>query len=164
MLFGDQWTQRVIIVGAIVLYTYLGITSPETARKGIIGSWKTFANLFTLIFAALMIANAIGLLLPAKTVMKWFGEEAGLKGVIRGGILGGLLQGGPYAAYPIIKSLYDKGAHISIVISMLIGYGAIGLSRLAYELIFFNFQILSIRLLITVPLTIIAGIILYLLI
>ena len=102
------------------------------------------------------------MLLPAEIVMKWFGEEAGIKGVISGGLLGGLMQGGPYAVYPIIKSLYDKGAHISIVLSMLIGYGAIGLGRVVYGFIFFSPQIVGLRLLFAVPATIIVGTIAYL--
>lgn len=60
-----------------------------------------------------------------------------------GGILAGLLQGGPYAVYPIIQSLSQKGAHISIIITMLIGYGAIGLSRIAYDFIFLNLRLLD---------------------
>ncbi|SDC87651.1 MULTISPECIES: permease [unclassified Candidatus Frackibacter] len=163
ILFGKGWAQRIIIFGAIILYLYLGVTKPEVAKKGITGAGKTFASLFTLIFAALLISRAIGLLLPMETVMEWFGEDTGIKGIIRGGLLGGVLQGGPYAVYPIIKSIADKGAHISVVMAMLMGYGAIGLARVAYGLVFFDAKIVGLRLLLAIPVPIVAGILVYLL-
>ena len=76
-------------------------------------------------------------------------------------ILGGVMQGGPYAVYPIIKSIYDKGAHVSVVIAMLMGYGAIGLSRVAYGLIIFEPKIVGLRLLLALPVPIVAGLLVY---
>jgi uncharacterized membrane protein YraQ (UPF0718 family) len=100
-------------------------------------------------------------LLPDKLIIQWFGEKSGIKGIVSGGLLAGLLQGGPYAVYPIIQSLLHKGAHVSIVVTMLIGYGAIGLGRIAYDFIFFEPAIIGLRLIFAIPLTIIAGVILY---
>ena len=49
-----------------------------------------------------------------------------------------VLKGGPYAVYPIIKSLAAKGAHFSVVISMLLYYGAVGLGLLNAVSIFIS--------------------------
>ena len=161
IIFGKGWAQRIIILGAVVLYIYLGFTKPGVAKEGISGAGKTFLHLFTLIFAALLISKAVGLLLPEETITQWFGEETGVLGIIRGGLLGGVLQGGPYAVYPIIKSIYDKGAHASVVIAMLMGYGAIGLARVAYGLFFFEPKIIALRLLLALPVPIIGGLLVY---
>ena len=161
-IIGKNWAQRVIVLGAMALYLYLFLSKPEIAKKGITGALTSFFSLIPLIFAALLIAQAISLLLPDQLIIQWFGEGSGLRGILTGGILAGLLQGGPYAVYPIIQSLFQKGAHVSIIVTMLIGYGAIGLGRIAYDLIFFEPQILGLRLLFAVPLTIVSGIILYL--
>lgn len=160
-LIGKNWAQRVIVLAAIALYLYLFLSKPEIAKKGFTGALNSFFSLVPLIFAALLIAQAINLLLPDVLIMQWFGKESGIRGILTGGILAGLLQGGPYAVYPIIQSLFQKGAHVSIIVTMLIGYGAIGLSRIAYDLIFFEPQILGLRLLFAIPLTIVSGIILY---
>jgi len=160
-IIGKNWAQRIIVLGAIVLYLYLFLTKPETAKRGFSGAFSSFLSLIPLIFAALLIAQAINILLPDKLIIQWFGKESGLKGIISGGILAGLLQGGPYAVYPIIHSLFQKGAHVSIIVTMLIGYGAIGLSRIAYDFIFFEPYIFGLRLLFAIPLTIISGVILY---
>jgi len=160
-IIGRNWAQRIIVLGAIALYVYLLISKPEVAKKGFTGAIASFFGLVPLIFAALLIAQAINILLPDELIIRWFGKESGIKGIMTGGILAGLLQGGPYAVYPIIQSLFQKGAHVSIVITMLIGYGAIGLSRIAYDFIFFEPQIIALRLLFAIPLTIISGILLY---
>ena len=143
------------------LYVILFFSKLNIAKKGLTEALNSFFTLVPLIFAALLIAQAINLLLPDELIIKWFGKESGIKGIISGGLLAGILQGGPYAVYPIIYSLFQKGAHISIVVTMLIGYGAIGLSRIAYDFIFFEPQIVALRFLIAIPLTIISGIILY---
>jgi uncharacterized membrane protein YraQ (UPF0718 family) len=156
-IIGKSWGHRIIILGAAILYLYLFIAKPSVAKKGIINSFQTFTSLFTLIIAALLISQAIGLLIPEEKVISVLGEGSGLKGIATGGLLAGLLQGGPYAVYPIIKSLYDKGAHISVVMAMLMGYGAIGIGRVAYGLMFFGPKIVGLRLLLAVPVPILAG-------
>ena len=161
VILGRNWAQRIIIIGAIVLYIYLAFNKPEIAKKGFVGAMRTFFGLIPLIFAALLIAQAINLLLPVELIIKYFGKESGIRGILTGGVLAGFLQGGPYAVYPIIQSLYQKGAHVSIIVTMLIGYGAIGIGRIAYGLIFFEPHIIALRVLLAVPLTIISGIILY---
>lgn len=158
---GKNWAQRIIVLGTILLYLYLILDKPEIARKGFTNSIRIFFELMPVIFAALLISQSITLLLPDEIIIKWFGQESGIRGIITGGLLAGLLQGGPYAVYPILQSLLQKGAHISIIVTMLIGYGAIGLSRIVYDFIFFEPQLVGLRLLITVPLTIISGLILY---
>jgi uncharacterized membrane protein YraQ (UPF0718 family) len=160
-IIGKNWAQRVIILGAIALYLYLLFNKPEAAKKGFSEALGSFFSLIPLIFAAILIAQAINILLPDKLIIQWFGDKSGIKGIISGGLLAGLLQGGPYAVYPIIQSLLQKGAHVSIVVTMLIGYGAIGLSRIAYDFIFFEPSIIGLRLLLAIPLTIISGVILY---
>ena len=159
---GRNWAQRIIVSGTILLYVYLLFSKPEIAKKGFLGSLHTFFNLLPIIFAALLIAQAINYLLPDELIIKWFGEESGIRGIVSGGLLAGLLQGGPYAVYPIFQSLLQKGAHISIIVTMLISYGAIGLSRIVYDFIFFEPKIIGLRLLFAIPLTIISGLILYL--
>ncbi|MBN2394930.1 MAG: hypothetical protein JXC36_00520 [Candidatus Atribacteria bacterium] len=161
LIIGRNWAQRIILLTAIVLYLYLILIKPVIAKKVLISAFSSFFSLIPIIFAAILIAQIINVLLPDALIMQWFGKESGLRGIVAGGLLAGFLQGGPYAVYPIIQSLLQKGAHVSIIVTMLIGYGAIGLSRIAYDFIFFEPYITGLRLLFAIPLTILSGIILY---
>lgn len=72
-----------------------------------------------------------------------------------------MIQGGPYAAYPIIKGLKEEGAGLAVVVALLIGYGVIGSGRIAFGLAFFEPKIIATRVAMGVLLTIIAAVILY---
>lgn len=161
ILIGKSWGQRIIIFGAIALYLYLSFYDPQAAKESATQGLRTFVSLLTLILAALMIASAIETVVPTDLIAGWLGEQAGARGVATAGIIGGLLPGGPYAVYPIIKGLYDGGASYAAVIAMLMGYGAIGIGRAAYGLVFFEPEIVGLRLLLAVPVPIIAGLIVY---
>ena len=93
ILFGRGWAQRIVILTAVALYIYLGIVKPEAAKAGLNGAVKTFVTMFTLIFAALLIANAISILIPTEIITEYLGKESGIRGIIGGGLLAGFFQG-----------------------------------------------------------------------
>ncbi len=80
-----------------------------------------------------------------------------------GGLLAGLIQGGPYAVYPIIRGLQQSGVSAAVVIAMMIGYGAIGSGKIVYGLAFFGTKVISLRVTFGIALTLIASVILSLL-
>ena len=162
LVIGKNWGQRGIIFGTIILYTYLLIFRPEDAWKSISNGLMTFLGLLTLIFAAILLASAIQVLIPKESIQEYLGPEAGLKGVLTGGLLAGLLQGGPYAVYPIIKGLEEEGVGLSTVIAMLVGYSMIGSGRIVYGLAIFEFHIIAARVILGVLLTVLACVIIYL--
>lgn len=160
MIIGRNWSQRAIIFGTLFLYIYMYVTRKKDAEEGVRKGLNTFKGLFTLIFAAVLLASAIKVLIPMGSVQNYLGPQAGLKGVVSGGFLGGLMQGGPYAVYPIIKGLQQSGVSATVVISMMIGYGAIGSGKVVYGLAFFGPKLISLRVALGIALTLIASLIL----
>ncbi len=162
LLIGRNWGQRIIILLTVIIYLYLIINSPSKAKESFSQGLKTLTGLLTLIVAAMFLASAIETLVPTQLVQTYLGTEAGLKGVLTGGLLGGVLQGGPYAVYPIISAIKDEGASFAVIITMLVGYGAIGAARIPYGLAFFESKIILARIITGIIITITAGTILYL--
>lgn len=160
-IIGKNWGQRGIIFGTVILYIYLLLFRPEDAVKSLKGGLMNFFALFTLIIAALLLASAIRTLIPRESIQRYLGPKAGLRGVLTGGLLAGLLQGGPYAVYPIIKGLEKEGVGLSVVLSMLVGYSIIGSGRIPYGLAFFKAKIIGIRVIIGVSLAVLSSIGLY---
>ncbi len=161
-LIGRGWGQRAVIIFAAVLYLYLSFKSPSVATKSAIQSVKMFAGLITLIFAAMLIANAIGNMIKPQMISQFLGEASGIKGVFLGGFLGGVLPGGPYATYPIIDELYNEGASLSAVVAMLLGWSIIGISKLPYGLAILDPKIVGLRYVLGIPALIIICIIAFL--
>lgn len=145
LLLGSAISQRVVILGTLVVYAVLVVRRPAAARESAEGGVRQFANLFTLIVAALFLASAIGTLLSQEAVGGLLGSTAGLRGTLLAGALGGLLPGGPYAVYPIVSSIGAQGASLAAVVAMLIGYGAIGIGRIPYGLVFFDVRTVATR-------------------
>lgn len=159
VLVGSSAGQRLVILGTVVVYAALLLRRPEDARASAKeGAW-TFVRLFTLILAALLLASAIGTLVPTGMVESTLGESAGPGGIVLAGLLGGLLPGGPYAVYPIVAGISDQGASLAAVLAMLTGYGAIGIGRVAYGLVFFDAEIIGGRLVLAVPITVLLALV-----
>ncbi|MFB6070048.1 MAG: hypothetical protein ABEJ76_03415 [Halanaeroarchaeum sp.] len=146
LLIGSGPSQRVVILGTVVVYAALLLRRPEDARESAVSGLRRFGGLFTLIVAALFLASAIGTVLPREMVGGLLGRAAGPQGVVLAGLLGGLLPGGPYAVYPIVDSIGSQGASLAAVLAMLVGYGAIGIGRVPYGMVFFDLRTVSTRL------------------
>lgn len=159
LLIGSGLSQRVVILGTVLLYVVLVVWRPTVARESARSGVGQFASLFILIVAALFLANAIGTLLPREAVARVLGSAAGPSGVVLAGLLGGLLPGGPYAVYPIVESVGRQGATFAAVVAMLVGYGAIGVGRVPYGLVFFDVRTVAARLLVGVVGTVLAALV-----
>lgn len=163
ILLGKSWGQRVVIIFAVTLYLYLSFRRPSVAWKSFTDTGKMFVSFLTLIFAAMMIAKAVENMIRPEAVTGLLGEAAGLRGVFLGGFLGSILPGGPYATYPIVNSLYTEGASLAAVVSMVIGWSILGLSKIPYGLSMLNPKIVGLRYLIGAPALLIVCAIAYLL-
>ncbi|MFW5956212.1 MAG: permease [Halorhabdus sp.] len=161
LVFGRQWGQRVVVVGAIVVYTWLALRRPAAAQESAISGFSTLVRMFTLILASLLIASALETILPRDALAGWLGDAAGARGVVLAGLIGGVLPGGPYATYPIIRGVADRGASYPAMLMMLVGYSLIGFGRVPFGLAFFGIDIVVARVLIATGATILLALLVY---
>lgn len=158
-LIGRQWGQRVVVLGTVAVYAGLLLTDPGAAKESAIRGLTTFGQLFTLIGASLLLASAIGTVLPREAITGRLGGSAAASHVVGAGVLTGLFPSGPYAVYPIIETVSDHGAGNAAVLTMLLGYGLIGAGRIAFGLVFFGPAIVGMRLGLALLGTVIIGVV-----
>ena len=95
-----------------------------------------------------------------EVIEKNLGEESGIKGYAWVILLSGTIAGGLLVAFPVAYSLYSKGAKLSVIFTY-IGAAAICRVPMAlYEASFMGVKFTAIRLLVSLPLVIIASILL----
>ena len=95
-----------------------------------------------------------------ETIEKHLGEESGIRGYIWAVLLAGTTVGGLYLAFPIAYSLYNKGAKLSVIFTY-VGAAAICRVPMAiFEASFLGIKFTAIRLLVSIPLVIVASILL----
>ncbi|MFB6114595.1 MAG: permease [Halodesulfurarchaeum sp.] len=158
LLIGRSWGHRLIIGTTVGVYVYLLFTDPAAAMESARRAIDTLVRLFSLIVASLLLASALESLLPEEAVMRYLGEDAGLRNTVFAGFLGGILLGGPYATYPIMESVYKSGAGYGALVAMYVGYGVIGIGRVPFGLVIFSPKIVLLRLVFAVALTTVAAV------
>lgn len=95
-----------------------------------------------------------------ETVMKQFGEKCGAKGYLWVLLLAGFSVGGLYVAFPLAETLHKKGASLKIIFSYLGFVGVFRIPMTIFEISFLGLPFTIIRLLVTIPLFLLIGIIL----
>lgn len=95
-----------------------------------------------------------------ETVERNLGAGSGVRGYIWAVLLAGTTVGGLYLAFPVAYSLYSKGAKLSVIFTYV---GAAAICRVPmtiFEASFLGIKFTAIRLLVSLPLVIIASILL----
>lgn len=110
------------------------------------------------IVAALVLGGYVQALLPHERVARWLGPGSGARGYLVA-ITGGILTpAGPFAAFPILFALRQAGAGFAISVVYITAWATLGLQRvLIWELPFLGPEFVGLRLLASLPLPILAG-------
>lgn len=112
------------------------------------------------VVAGCLIAVFITFLLPREFVSRWIGEESGLFGLVIAAIMGSILPGGPITIYPVAGALIAVGADGGAVVALLTSWTLVGYTRaLVWEMPFFGADFVLWRILLSMPLPLLAGIV-----
>ena len=111
------------------------------------------------IFLAVLISGFFSVILPADLVAAWLGKEAGLKGILIASLVGGLTPGGPLISFPIVFILFKNGAAIPPLVAFLTAWSVFAFHRIiAYEIPLVGVRFAAVRILSSVILPPLAGI------
>ena len=95
-----------------------------------------------------------------ETIEKHLGKNGGIKSFIWVFILAAPMAGGLLPSFPVAHSLYKKGARLTVILVFL---GAVGIGRIPmilFESTFLGIRFSAIRIITSIPLVIISGILL----
>lgn len=152
-------TTTFFIVLAIVSTTGLAWRDgiPEL-RDALLHAGELFLYIAPVIGAALLLGGYIQALLPHDKVAHWLGPGSGLRGYGLA-MLGGIVTpAGPFAVFPIMVGLRAAGAGFPVCVVYITSWATLGLQRIVvWELPFLGFDFVSLRVLASLPLPVIAG-------
>lgn len=110
------------------------------------------------LLAALVLTGMLQVLISPEMVSRWLGREAGLRGILMGFAAGILTPGGPMVSIPIVAVLYQSGASLSAMVAYVTSWSLFGFQRvLAWELPFMGGRFVLARVLPTLVVPILAG-------
>ena len=108
--------------------------------------------------AGCLIAAFVTRLLPREVVARVVGAESGLLGLLVAMTMGAVLPGGPLTIYPVAGAFLVLGADVGTAVAFITAWNLLGYNRaLIWELPFFGPEFVGWRILIALPLPIIAG-------
>ena len=151
------------MLGPIIIFVLLAAVMMMVNRRqnkhveGAKSGFKQLINVLPLILIAFVLAGMIEAIIPEEFVRQWLAREAGLNGVVLGTVGGMLLAMGPYAAYPIIASIYSAGAGLGTTIALVTGWTILSLSRTPYEIGFLGVKFAVIRMGLGLPFCLLTG-------
>jgi uncharacterized membrane protein YraQ (UPF0718 family) len=110
------------------------------------------------VLAGCFIGAFVTLLLPREKVAHWVGAESGIGGILIATVAGAIMPGGPFTIYPVAGAFLAAGADAGAACAFVISWTLIGYTRaIVWELPFFGLEFVSWRILFSLPLPILAG-------
>jgi uncharacterized membrane protein YraQ (UPF0718 family) len=119
---------------------------------------ELFLSMLPKMAAGCLIAAFVTRLLPREVVARVVGGESGLLGLFIAMMMGAVLPGGPLTIYPVAGAFLLLGADVGTAIAFITAWNLLGYNRaLIWELPFFGLEYVGWRILIALPLPLIAG-------
>lgn len=110
------------------------------------------------ILCGFFVAAALPILIPRDQLLRWVGQESGLRGLVVAATAGALIPGGPMMAFPLAAGLLAAGARLAVVVSFVTAWSLYGLNRtLIWEMSFLHIDFVFLRVLLCLPFPILAG-------
>ncbi len=147
-----------ILFFIFLIYSYIGDYS-QGKKTGELFFQTIFGMLKIIPFAFILI-GLFEVWIDRKTVIKHLGKDSGFKAYFWVLILAGFTVGGLFTAFPLADSLRKKGASLKVVFTYLGFSGIVRLPMTIFEITFLGVSFTLTRLLVTVPLFLLVGIIL----
>jgi uncharacterized membrane protein YraQ (UPF0718 family) len=101
---------------------------------GLLAAGRTLWRNLPLLLLGFVVAGLAQVLIPRDLITRWLGAEAGVKGVLIGCVVGGLVPGAPYATFPLVAVLYQAGASLGAVVGFVSAWALWSVSRLPVEM------------------------------
>ncbi len=125
--------------------------------ESIIEARRMLINILPLLLLAFTIVGFIEVLVPKEALQEWLGPESGWRGLVIGPLLGAVVQGGPFAFFPLFDSIFRDSVTIGTAVAMISAWGMINIGHLPYEFAFLGYRFVLIKYSIYITLPSLAG-------
>ena len=112
------------------------------------------------VVVALAVASLIWVMLPKDRLSRHVGEDSGLRGLMIATLAGAITPGGPTSAYALLALLAGSGADRGALVAYITAWSTLALQRmLIWDVPFMGAEFAILRMLVSLPLPILAGLI-----
>jgi len=124
---------------------------PDKAIAVLFVSKDYLLEMISILPPVLILCGLFDAWVPRRTIERLMGDASGIKGTSIAFLLGTVAMGPLYAAFPIGKSLLDKGASLYNVAVFLCVWASIKIPMILFEVKFLGAEFALLRLALTIP-------------
>jgi uncharacterized membrane protein YraQ (UPF0718 family) len=134
-----------LVLLALGVLAYAWRRGDGSHRRGVIQGWRTLRRTLPLLIIAFVIVGYVNILSPQDLVRAWIGPGSGWRGLFIGTGAGMLLPGGPFIVFPLIAALYQAGAGLGPMLSIITAWATLALLAISFELPFLGWRFTVLR-------------------
>jgi len=140
---------------ALLCYTLDGLPAVEDA---LLQSATLLLAILPQLAGGLLIGGLVQQLMGKDRIAGLLGAGSGLRGLLIATVAGALTPGGPFTSFPLVYGLWMAGAEAGSLIAYIASWSLLGFARvIVWELPLMGLEFTWIRLVVSLPLPIIAG-------
>jgi len=107
---------------------------------------------------ALLLAGLFQVVVPQEIVSRYFGREAGVKGLVMAMMAGVITPGGPMVSVPFLVALAHSGAALPALVTYMTAWSLFGLQRIiAWEAPLMGWKFVWVRVIPSLAFPVVAG-------
>ncbi len=141
---------RFALITTLILAVML-LINRELGLKAISITGFSLKEMISVIPPVFILLGLLDVWVPKETMMKYMGEESGIKGIVLSFILGSVAAGPLYGAFPIAAVFMKKGVRLSNVLIFIGAWSTTKIPMLLFEISALGARFAIARLLVDIP-------------
>ncbi|MCY0875806.1 MAG: permease [Firmicutes bacterium] len=142
------------------IYLLLFWRNPHMALHSVQSAWLMFAKALPWMSVSLLMAGLMEGALQKSVIVRLFGADSGVKGVLLAAALGALGTGSRWGVYPLAAAMLSAQASLASVMTFTTSWMLISIPRSASEFPFFGVRLTFLRMLLSFGAALIVGFVL----
>ena len=147
----------IFFIVCLIVTIIITILNKDLGLKSFNIAFSSFKQMLQVVPPIMIILALIDIWIPRETMMKYMGDNSGIKGVSLAMLIGSIAAGPMYAAFPFTKVLLKKGVKFSNIIIFMNAWCVTKISTLIFEFSSLGYKLTLARLFIDIPGVIIMG-------
>ena len=147
----------IFFIICLIVTLLLTILNKDLGLKSFNTAFSSFKQMLTVVPPIMIILGLVDVWIPRETMMKYMGDNSGIKGISIAMLIGSIAAGPMYAAFPFTKVLLKKGVKFSNIIVFMNAWCVTKISTLMFEFSSLGYKFTLARLIIDIPGVIIMG-------
>lgn len=147
----------IFFITALLITIMITVFNDDIGLQSFNIAFSSFKQMISVVPPIMIILGLIDVWIPREAMMKYMGDDSGIKGISLAILIGSIAAGPMYAAFPFTKVLLKKGVRFSNIIIFMNAWCVTKISTLMFEISSLGYKFTLARLLIDIPGVIIMG-------